>query len=138
VKRVMGCGLLLLRLAAAADGTCTWMNSATAAGILGTEVSTSVTPRVCDFSHETQHLRIEIFSPVASMRTFLNRCKSQPEALKAIGNEAVTCDGEASEQIAIGRVRDQVFVIQVKASFPKAELREKTKLASELVSGNLF
>ena len=130
--------LLLVNMVATAEEACTWMNKETASGILGNEASGSTTRSTCEFTHGADHLRIEVFVPSAQFRSYLSRCKSAPEALRAIGNEAVLCDGGASEQIAIGRVRDQVFVLSVKAPFPKPQLRDKLKLAAELVSGNLF
>lgn len=113
---------------------CAWMNDATAAGIVGGETTQSG----CVFSHGSDQLRIEVFAPAQPFKTYLNRCKSTPEGLKAIGNEAVLCDGTGSEQLAIGRVRDQVFVVELKAAFVKAALREKLKSAAEIVAGNLF
>lgn len=113
---------------------CAWMNDATAAGILGGETTQSG----CVFSHASDQLRIEVFAPAQPFRSYVNRCKSRPETLKAIGNEAVLCDGTGSEQLAIGRVRDQVFVLELKAGLAKTALREKLKSAAEIVAGNLF
>ena len=114
------------------------MNDRTASGILEGPASVVASASTCEFSHESDRLLIEVYTAAAPFRTYLNRCKSGAEPLKAIGNEAVLCDGDNPEQIAIGRVREQVFVLRLKTPAPKAQLREKLKGAAEIVAGNLY
>lgn len=114
------------------------MNEATASGILGSDAKGTVRPGACDFVDKANYFHIRVIAAAAPLRSYLNLCKSGVETLKAIGNEAVACDGEGSEQVVIGRVREQVFILRLKASFSKTQLRERVKLAADLVAGNLF
>jgi hypothetical protein len=128
---------------------CPYMNAATAAGIVGGEVKSSfVSSGVCDFATVLTKLRIvvETVSDAASQfRAYAARCEGIRAALPAIGNEAVACshgekDGLRVDQV-IGRVRDKIFDIQLSTrdhTLTAAGLREKSKLAAEQVSGNLF
>lgn len=114
------------------------MNEGTAARIVGGQPDLSVTHSSCEFSHDKDHLRVEVIAPAAAFRSYLSRCKSAAEPVKGIGNEAVVCDGEGAEQIGIGRVREQVFVLRLKAPFSRDLLRAKVRAAAEIVSGNLY
>jgi len=170
-----------------AEESCSWLNSATAGGILGGTVSATVTrpapksPDVqpanvvsaygpmganpsgaayggyrvddsdCNFDRQPPiagKLSIQVRTvsePAKVFVAYTARCGSHGAPLKAIGNEAATCDvhekaGRRSEQI-VGRVRDRVFVIDLRTddrSITQDALREKARLAAEIVSGNLF
>lgn len=125
--------LLVLALMTQAKA-CPWMTQATADRIVGGQTAVAVTSKNCEFSHEKDFLRIEIFPSTEHPK----RCKSASEAIKGIGNEAAVCDGANSEQVLIGRVREQVFVLTLKAPFSRDLLRAKIRAAADLVSGNLY
>jgi|SRR6185312_9256447 len=118
--------------------TCPWISSGTVGGILGDPVDSKVTATTCEFTHrggsmvDSLHVEVE---PIAHhpYPKYLAECKSKPEPLKAIGNEAVSCHTGAAE-LAIGRVRDRVFIIRVNAT----DGAEKARTAAEHVAGNLF
>jgi hypothetical protein len=128
----------LLFLLMAQGSTCPWMNGATAARIIGAHPAITAMPKSCEFSHDKDFLRMEIFAPADPFRSYLSRCKSSPETVKGIGNEAAVCDGAGSEQIAIGRVKEQVFVLRLNAPFSRDLLRAKVRAAADIVSGNLY
>jgi hypothetical protein len=130
--------LLVAPLLCCAGETCPWISSGTVGGILGDPVDSKVTANTCEFTHRSGKmvgsLRVEVEPiPRHAYQKYLAECKSKPEPLKAIGNEAVTCHTGAAE-LAIGRVRDRVFVIRVNASHGA----EKARTAAEHVAGNLF
>lgn len=129
--------LLFLSLLQAAK-SCPWISDATVDKIVGGQVTPKITRTSCEFTHEKDYLRIEVFAPGSAFRSYFKSCKSSPEPVKGIGNEAVVCDGEHSEQIGIGRVRDDVFVLRLKAPFSRDLVRAKVRAAAELVSGNLY
>jgi hypothetical protein len=74
-------------------------------------------------------------------------CTSAPVALKAIGNEAVSCSADVGysrgEQV-IGRVRDRLFIVTVSSTIaqdPSATrqlLQEKARTIAEQIAGALF
>ena len=170
-----------------AEESCSWLNAATASGILGGTVTASVTrpapkpPDVqpanvvsaygpmsanpsgaaysgyrvddsdCHFDRQppvTGKLSIQVRTvgePATAFAADTARCGRRGAALKAIGNEAIACDlhqkaAHLSEQV-VGRVRDRIFVIDLTTndrSITQDELREKARLAAEIVAGNLF
>ena len=140
-----------LPLICAAGEKCPWLNSATAAGVLGGAVKSDVTQSACEFVRRDGTselaLRIEV-ETLGAPREFASRaarCGPGAETLKAIGNEAVACThsgtkGTTAEQV-IGRVRNQAFLVRVstddRASAP-ASLREKARKVAEQVAGFLF
>ena len=141
----------LLPLICAAEEKCPWLNAATAAGVLGGTVKTSITQSACEFVRRDgsteSALRIEVETMVAP-REFASRaaqCGSGAEALKAIGNEAVACShsekkGQMAEQV-VGRVRNQAFLVRVSSDDRAAAasaLREKARKVAEQVAGFLF
>lgn len=72
-------------------------------------------------------------------------CGVNATPLKAIGNEAVVCDGNVKSRDRVekifGRVRNQVFFIRIDtsdSSLTETLLREKTRMVAEEVAGNLF
>lgn len=132
--------LVLAPLLCCAAESCPWINSGTVGGILGGPVDSKLTPTTCEFTRSSGSvlytLRVEVETmalPSHDYAKYLAECKSKPEPLKAIGNEAVTCSSEASE-LAIGRVRDRVFVIRVNG----IDRADKAHTAAEHVAGNLF
>jgi hypothetical protein len=128
-------------LPALAEDRCTWLNAATAAGVLGGQVQMTLTPGTCEFVRQDTALRIE----VAAVGARLAQCPSGAEQLKAIGNEAQACayQGKAgwlAEQVA-GRVRDQAFLVRISTkdqSMSPKLLREKARKVAEQVAGILF
>jgi hypothetical protein len=124
-----------------AEDHCTWLNAATAAGVLGGQVQMTVTPGACEFVHQETVLRIEVGATNAPHA----QCGSGAEQLKAIGNEAQACayqgkPGWIAEQV-VGRVRDQAFLVRIstkdQSAAPKV-LREKARKVAEQVAGILF
>jgi hypothetical protein len=141
VKRLAPILALAFCLPALAEDRCTWLNAATAAGVLGGEVHMTVTPGSCEFVHQETALRIEVGATNAPH----TQCGSGAEQLKAIGNEAQACAYQAkpgwiAEQV-VGRVRDQAFLVRIstkdQTAAPKI-LREKVRKVAEQVAGILF
>jgi hypothetical protein len=142
-----------------AEEVCPWLNAATAGGLLGGEVSSSVTHAgndkgdgTCQYTFRSGKVAYVMYIEVATMGNvhnefarYLARCSSNRTSLRAIGNEAVTCthqerNGQESEQI-VSRVRDRALVVRIAATDPSAKsftIREKVRSAAEQVAGNLF
>jgi hypothetical protein len=142
-----------------AEVPCPWLNSATAAGVLGGDVQANVTPltplgdTTCDFRRTDQStvssLTIAVHtmaSPSKDFVSYLAGCAGTKVPLKAIGNEAVQCvqnNGSGVEQI-IGRVRERAFVIDLKRSSTghrtsiASGLSEEARNVAEQVAGALF
>jgi hypothetical protein len=113
--------------------------------------SNSVADSDCAFDRQPPiagKLRIKvrtISEPAKAFASQSARCGTRSVSLKAIGNEAMTCDlnrktGHLGEQV-VGRVRDQLFVIDLSMADPSITqdvLREKARTAAEIVAGNLF
>jgi hypothetical protein len=156
--------LLLLSLlaasatvASAAEQSCPWLNSATAAGILGGPVTiTMLHPRkdkdatLCEFASASRSiLRIEVetmANPAVDFAPWLAQCKSHGQPVRGIGNEAIVCTLNkhciTSEEI-LSRVRNHAFLVRVTAQKTRSptlpsSLREQAQTAAELVAGNLF
>lgn len=143
-----------------AEVQCPWLNSATAAGVLGGEVQANVaalTPQgdtTCEFKR-TEHSAVFVLTiavhtmalPAKDFATYLARCSGTAVPLKGIGNEAVYCvttnGSDRGEQI-IGRVRDRAFVIDLKRSSATQPissvngLSEEARNVAEQVAGALF
>lgn len=121
------------------------MNAATAAGLLGGDVSTRFLPGKtkddgqCAFtriSNSAVMLRIQVALmnlPKTQFAAYVAMCGRDATSMKAIGNEAVACRSDRQEKI-VGRVRDQAFVITLRSPNKK----ESSKKAAEIVAGNLF
>jgi hypothetical protein len=128
-------------LPALAQDRCTWLNAATAAGVLGGQVQMTVTAESCEFVRQETALRIEVAATTAQHA----QCGPGAEQLKAIGNEAQACayqgkPGWIAEQVA-GRVRDQAFLVRISTkdqSVAPKILREKARKVAEQVAGILF
>lgn len=149
--------VFLLVLAAApalaqSPQACPWLNSGTAAKILGSDVVSSVHADSarsgnCHFtSRSDPGLSIGIQIGVADQHP----CGSGGTALTGIGNQAVFCsqlsDGRQM-QTASGRVRDAWFVITMAAppisasdrrSSPEESVPSAIEFVAEQVAGNLF
>jgi hypothetical protein len=141
-------------LAQAAE-TCPWLNAATAGGVLGGAVTTTVTHEnanrddaACAFVRErgsvVAELRIGVQTmdpPRSEYTSHAAECGSNTAPLKAIGNEAVVCSPDARSARVVGRVRNRIFTIFVSTTDPSATpdwLREKARAVAEQVAGNLF
>jgi hypothetical protein len=85
--------------------------------------------------------------PSKGVLFYQSRCTSPAISLRAIGNEAVLCGADAGsshgEQV-IGRVRNNIFIVDVSDSMAKDSsmtrelLQEKARGTAEQVAGNLF
>jgi hypothetical protein len=142
-----------------AEERCPWLSSATASGVLGGDVTTSVThsnknkeDATCEFVRRSQSsdytLRIEVSTmtnPHDELPSFLARCGSNREVLRGIGNEAIACtSGNRNEkpgERVISRVRERALVVQVSSNDKSATHQsraEQARTVAEQVSGNLF
>lgn len=139
--------LLLAPAFVPTDNLCPWMNAATAGGVLGGPVTMTVEGGTCTFARPASELKIEVAVMADTKKEFgayLARCVGRGIPIAAIGNEAVACPGEATGSVveqAIGRVRNQAFVIRLAArdrGFPREILREKARKVAEQVAGILF
>jgi hypothetical protein len=133
----MRCIALLILMAAAgrAEEACPFLNTATAAGVLGAEVTAHVTGDTCVFAHGASELRIEVKTVTLPHKP---NCAPTPTSLRAIGNEAVACETDGAEQIA-GRVRDRAFFVRLTSNdISPGALREKARAVAEQVAGILF
>ena len=132
--------LLLFAAASLAAQPCPYLNAATAAGLLGGDVTASVKGDICTFAHGSSQLRIEVQTVSLPHKAL---CEPNPAPLKAIGNEAFACGtadkaGNISEEIA-GRVRDRVFFIRLTSNnIARAALRERARSVAEQVAGILY
>lgn len=131
-----------------AESNCPWMNKATAAGLLGGDVTAKFVSSgksgesgQCTFTQASNSaiaLRIDV-ALMTSLKTqfpeYLAKCGPNAKPVKAIGNEAVTCTS-GHEQTLIGRVRDEAFIITLLS--PDDAAKDSIKKAAEIVSGNLF
>jgi hypothetical protein len=160
LKWMMLFELLVLAASCKAQGHCAWLNEATASGLLNGPVTLDLETaaddqRICVFTNlktakDYSTLRItvqplkDVNNAVASHKSL---CTSAPVALKAIGNEAVSCSADVGysrgEQV-IGRVRDRLFIVTVSSTIaqdPSATrqlLQEKARTIAEQVAGALF
>lgn len=142
-----------------AQAKCPWISEATARGILGGPVVSTIKldksgGGVCDYSRQqgaaAYRLRItvEMMSDIPKQfAAFLVQCPPKSDSLVAIGNEAVVCSvedkTEGHVERVVSRVREQAFIINLSSPTDDAALtpalrREKVRLAAEQVSGILF
>ncbi|SRR5579864_9127510 len=143
--------LAIVPIVVHAEDKCPWINAATAAGMLGGAVKSTVSRTACEFVRQDTSsewaLRIEV-ETMSAPGEFVSRaahCGSVAEALTAIGNEAVACTysgkkGQTAEQV-LGRVRNQAFLVRVSTSDGSGaakEMREKARNIAEQVAGFLF
>jgi hypothetical protein len=143
-----------------AQAKCSWINEATARGILGGDVTLTakVSDRgegICEYSRQqgavVHQLRVavNIMTDIPKQfPTYLAQCPPKSNPLRAIGNEAVACSsvgkGRASAEMVVGRVRDQAFVVSLSSSLgddpsmTQEIRRQKVNLVAEQVAGILF
>jgi hypothetical protein len=153
-------GVALMPAVCRAQAKCPWINEATARGILGGSVTTTVkindqSTGVCEFSRQQEaavrqlRISVDIMTDVPKQfPTYLAQCPPKSDPLRAIGNEAVTCSMQGKpDQYAesvVGRVRNQAFVVSVSStvqndpSMTQEMRREKANLIAEQVAGILF
>lgn len=132
----------------AACESCPWLNTATAAGVLGGPVNARISrankgpdDANCDFIRREGSLEYGLRIEVGSV----GKCRGNATPLRAIGNEAVACsyegkNGQLAEQV-IGRVRDRAFLIRTSTndrSVRSSVLRDKARKVAEQVAGTLF
>jgi hypothetical protein len=160
LKWMMLFELVFLSARCKAEGHCAWLNEATASGVLNGPVTLDLETaaddqNICVFTNlktakDYSALRImvqplkDVSKAVASHESL---CTSVPVALKAIGNEAVSCSADVGysrgEQV-IGRVRDRLFIVTVSSTIaqdPSATrqlLQEKARTIAEQIAGALF
>jgi hypothetical protein len=152
-------GVFLTASICHAENRCPWINKATAFGALGgnEEAATASVSELkgttCSFVYRdgdiTRELRVTVEQTKDWEKTFnayKTRCGRDVNQLRAIGNEAVMCAANQKgqgEQV-IGRVRDNVFTINISTStrndslMSREALIQKAGLVAEQVSGNLF
>jgi hypothetical protein len=143
-----------------AQDACPWVNQPTAVGALDAPVEMSIThPNAahkgdvtCDYVKQqggaTRQLHIEVRTIAKAGNEYaaaVAQCVSKPVALKATGNEALTCNLDANKQRteqAVGRVREHLFIVQITTNepawAPQDALREKVRSVAEITVGNLF
>ena len=153
--------LLAASVLCRAANNCPWMNEATASGLLENDAVGTFTaaaagqPAVCVFISDAQgarrSLRISMqVVPDAHARVMAaaQACGRGQAPLKGIGNEAVACatderKGKMGER-AVGRVRDQLFAIDIESDvkndpvLTRDALQGKIYVAAEQVAGNLY
>jgi hypothetical protein len=160
LKWMMLFELVFLSARCKAEGHCAWLNESTASGVLNGPVTLDLETaaddqNICVFTNlktakDYSALRImvqplkDVGKAVASHESL---CTSAPVALKAIGNEAVSCSADVGysrgEQV-IGRVRDRLFIVTVSSTIaqdPSATrqlLQEKARTIAEQIAGALF
>ena len=154
--------LLVMPIAARAENNCPWMNEATASdlvggGAIGTYIAEKDKSAVCTFTeHSGKAIRtLQISVEVASdpHQRFLSAAKdgcgsNSQMPLQATGNEAVICALNSHRKMvgqrALGRVRDQIFIMTLSTSIKDdptltpAMLKMKISTAAEQVAGNLY
>lgn len=163
-RSITALGLLVLlgmSLPARGENKCPWLNEATASSLLDAPATGAYTgigqfqPGTCTFSTHgeggTRTLTIVVEIPLdahAREGAMKEQCGSDALSIRAIGNEAWIC--RASEQhgrgssLVVGRVRNQVFSIELSSTIKKDpmldwdRLQSRSYLAAEQVSGNLF
>jgi hypothetical protein len=145
-----------------AQNGCPWLNVATASGVLGgpaavTVSKTSETTGTCVFKAQAGSrydlLTISVASAIqgqdvsSRLGRYEDRCTSPRSPLRAIGNEAVLCandDSKSHREQVVGRVRDNIFTVDLSTSVRSASiakddpLAENAKAIAEQVAGILF
>lgn len=146
-----------------AKDSCPWINEATASGALDGAVTATVTrpemskdadEATCVFVRQSGSTGIELRIEVETLNgapgayaAYAERCGPDGTPLRAIGNEAVTCNYTdkkrkkwVSEQV-VGRVREHAFTVRVSsngASPDRKVLQEKAQKMAEQIAGFLF
>lgn len=158
---LLGISLLAAPLWARGENNCPWMNEATASDLVGGDAvgaygANAGKSATCTFIESvgkaSRVLQISVESADDSHADYLSElqafCRSAPTPLKAIGNEAAICPFTRRRRVtvlrALGRVRNQVFIVALSTSvkgdpiLTRAMLEMKIGAAAEQVAGNLF
>jgi hypothetical protein len=152
----------LLSVSCSAQGTCTWLNAATASGVLGGSATmevnnTGVGTGVCvfHFQDDAQNnaLRISVIKAERpenadkEMMPYESKCTSSGQPLRGVGNEAILCASDtakSSGELVVGRVRDNIFTVVINASMgdnpaaTKDDLEDRAQEIAKQVAGILF
>jgi len=139
-----------------AEGTCPWLNVATAAGFLGGPVSLEMhsaggDEMACIFrlteGTTLRRLEISVQETTKTLVAVKAQCTSTPMPMKAIGNEAILCAADSSglkrEQV-VGRVRDKIFMVKLSdraerdPALLKKTMDNTVERIAEQVAGALF
>jgi hypothetical protein len=158
---MMAVSLTCMPAMAHAANNCSWITEATASGLLGGNAVGGYTPpadgqpAVCNFTQQgdgasrTLRITVELATdPHARFISLAGDCGASAIQIKAIGNEALTCEvadrkGVYGEHV-VGRVRDQVFTITLTTTLRSDPIMTRDALetriytAAEQVAGNLF
>jgi hypothetical protein len=144
----------------AQDAHCAWLNDATAAGVLNGNVNLDLETApddqtICTFTnlrtakdYSTIRIMVQPLKDTSNaVAPHESQCSSLAVAVKAIGNEAVSCSADVGysrgEQI-IGRVRDRLFMVTVSSTMAKDPqmtrqlLKDKAHMVAEQLAGALF
>lgn len=154
------CAVLLTSAGCRGQTNCPWMNSATAAGILGVRVHATVMhpsknpdDANCNFTSQqpgvtTLHIAVITMSTQGEeFVAYKRQCGPNPVPLKAIGNEAIECnlDTDAGRSVqVVGRVRNRLFVVNIGGSVLNGtgtghgEQFDKARDVAEQVSESLY
>jgi hypothetical protein len=137
--------LVFLLLTNALSGqSCQWLNSATAAGVLGGPVQLKASAAACEFVREQPGARYRLYIEVQritasnAFESYLSHCGRHRTPLTGIGNEAFACEDDRS---VVGRVRNQMFAVRLVAprhSVAPDKLEEGVRKVAEQVAGMLF
>lgn len=153
--------IFLFTLPARAANNCPWMNEATASGLLGgtangefqqSSVNNSAT---CVFTNRESNITRTLLVRIENSQNATERlqslkkdCRAAATPLQAIGNEAASCPTRDQRmnisETVIGRVRNQVFLIEISSSATDDPVLNSSTLgnaihaAAEQVTGNLF
>lgn len=138
---------------------CPWINVATVTALTGAPVSLDPVKKTdeggeCLFRYANGKMayRVRVIDVSAaegavSLAPYESQCASKRTRLNGIGNEAFLCSAKPRLPYAaqvIGRVRNQVFIIDLPAgsmmegSAKGSALRDQADAAAEQVAGNLF
>ena len=139
---------------------CTWINEATAGGVLGGAVTVKVNLRdsddgVCEFFQRQGTLihrlrvSVDVMTDIAKQfPRYLAQCQPKNTPLRAIGNEAVICsvqnNGYGYGELVVGRVRDHAFEVRLSSSvrhdpsMTQDTRRDKAQFVAEQVAGILY
>jgi len=152
-------GCLLLTSRCKAEAICPWLNAATAAGMVNGPVtlemnSTGDGGNICIFRSQRGSAVYSLEISVREMNdeskgtaSYQSPCTSPATSLRAIGNEAVSCSvdaGSSHGERVIGRVRNSIFIVDIRDSVAKDPsmtrdlLQERASSTAEQVAGNLF
>jgi hypothetical protein len=144
----------------AQESHCAWLNDATAAGVLNGNVNLDLEAApddqtICTFTnlrtakdYSTIRIMVQPLKDTSNAVTpHESQCTSPAVALKAIGNEAVSCSADVGysrgEQV-IGRVRDRLFIVTVSSTMAQDPLmtrqllKDKAHMVAEQLAGALF